>query len=752
MGRVAEVAEVERLLTPGRVLTLTGVGGAGKTRIARRVTVDLGATFPAGVWVVELADLVDPALLAEVVAGALELQIPPGDRDGSVLADYLAGRPGLLVLDNCEHVIDGVAELTALLLAACPGLTVLATSRFPLGISLETVYQVPPLSAPETNRPVDVDQAYSFDSVALYVQRAGEALPTFRLTSENVRAVSSLVARLEGVPLAIELAAARVRHLGPDSLLDRIADRFDALQTDLRDVPARQRSLSASLGWSYDLCRADERELWNRLSVFTGGFELEAAEGVCSGEGISQGAVLDLLAVLVDMSVVVRIGETGSRFRMLEPIRQYGADRLAESGHARRWQDRHLAWYAGLVDRLASAWVGPDQLTWMDRLRAEHPNLRTALEHALDDPSTALVALRICRGLKPMWFCGGHFSEARRWIERAVALTEGEAAEKVMALRLCTWFAALQLDLPYAHERLDEAAGLLEPDDTLVRGHYLFADGIVATWEQDFDRGIPLLTESLACFRAAGYTAGTLEALVNIAVAHVLNNDHERARAVGQECLEITDPLGETYIGGYARWALGLGMLINGELQDATAMISDALGRSTSLGDQFAMALELETLAWLAAIQFDFDRATTVLGGAELIWRMASTPVEKMPGVRDFRAEGVRQVRETIGDAAFDGGFSKGLAMRPGDVVDFALGVAPVSPETRKAGPLSRRETEVAALVAEGLTNRDIAERLFLSERTAQGHVQSILRKLVFGSRSQIAVWYVDQVRGPAQV
>ncbi len=752
VGRSVEVADVRRLLAPGRVVTLTGIGGAGKTRIARRVIAEATDDERARAWVVELANAAEPELLGEVVAGALDLQIPAGAWDGSVLTGFLADRPGLLVLDNCEHLIAAVAELVTDLLAACPDLTVLATSRQPLGITREIVYQVPPLSVPDVGFAVDLEGSVRFDAIALYVQRATEGMASFRLTAENVAAVGALVARLDGIPLAIELAAARVRVLSADALLERIADHFAVLETDLRDVPARQRSLAASVGWSYDLCTAAERELWSRLSVFTGGFEMSAAEEVCSGSGIDAGQVLDLLSALVDMSIVGRVGETGSRFLLLEPVRQFGAERLAESEGAAHWRDRHLSRYAELVERLDREWVGPDQLVWMDRLRMEHPNLRAALEHALESPASAGVGLRMCRGLEPLWICGGLLGEARRWIERAIALTDGARQDKLEALRLCAWFGALQLDLGYARDRVQEAETYVDDADDLSRATYLFAAGVVATWEQDFDAGVGLLVQSAEAYARADHFPGVLEARLNTAIAHVFAGSYEQAGIVCRSCLEVTDPLGETYVAAYARWALGLAALMSGNVVEATELEQEALARSSSLGDQLATALALEALAWLAAISFDFERAVPLLGGADLFWRMMSMPVELTPGISEFRSLGEAQVRAQTGREFFDDAFSRGLAMAPHDVIAVGLSADPVPARKvgsdHRAGPLSRRESEVAALIAEGLTNRDIAERLFLSERTAQGHVQSILRKLGFSSRSQIAVWFVGQALG----
>jgi predicted ATPase/DNA-binding CsgD family transcriptional regulator len=740
IGRVVELADAVRLLEHGRVLTLTGIGGSGKTRIARRVIHETADRYPSGAWVVELADLTDPDLVADVIAGALDLRAPAGPDVRTALAAFLADHPGLLVLDNCEHLVNPVADLVAELLTAARGLTVLATSRLPLRILQETVYQVAPLSSPDEGVVVDLADADRYDAIALYAQRATEAMSSFRLNADNVASVGRLVARLEGVPLAIELAAARVRLLSPDSLLERISDRLDVLESDRRDRPVRQRSLAASVGWSYDLCSEQEQTLWKRLSVFSGGFELEAAEMVCSGDGVE---VLDLLSTLVDMSVVSRVGEAGSRFRMLETIRQYGAERLDESAAPTGLRDRHLQWYADLVAKLEREWTGPDQQAWIRLMRAEHPNLRAALDHALRDPSTALVALRMCHGLEPLWICAGLLGEARRWIERSMVLTEGADADKVRGLRMCAWFGALQMDLDYARARVTEATTFLAEDaDDLTRAHLYFADGAVSSWETDVARGIELLEASQAAFRRAGNLTGTVEALLNTGIAKVFAGDFDNAGLAHQRCLAMTDPVGETFVGAYARWSAGISALMSGEVGAAASLEHDALTRSSALGDQLAMALELETLAWIAAIEENAERAAVLLGGAGSIWRRISMPIERTPYICDLHVISEDQARALIDGETFARYFERGLRMPTPEVVALALATQD-DPVADRAGPLTRRENEVAALVAEALSNRDIAERLFLSERTVEGHVQNILRKLGFSSRARIVAWYV---------
>jgi predicted ATPase len=320
IGRRRELSEVRRLLSTSRLVTLTGIGGAGKTRIARRLTSDLERSYRGGAWMVELADLLDPQLLGHTVAGVLGLQVQSGARDPALLTGFLRDRQALLTLDNCEHLSAGCAELVVELLEACPDLKVQATSRQPLGIAGEAIFMVPPLSVPDTEHLPPLDAFGQYESVTLFVERASAALPSFGLTPENAESVARLVNALEGVPLALELAAARIRVLSPEAMLERINDRYHLLSRGFRDAPARQQSLMASVDWSYDLCTPQERTLWSRLSVFTGGFQLDAAEAVCAGDGLAEGEILDLVASLLDKSVLVRDDDTTVRYRMLETL------------------------------------------------------------------------------------------------------------------------------------------------------------------------------------------------------------------------------------------------------------------------------------------------------------------------------------------------------------------------------------------------------------------------------------------------
>ncbi len=377
VGRRRELSETRRLLAASRMLTLTGVGGVGKTRLALRMAAEVRRTFPDGVWFVELAALNDPQLLPHTVANTLELRQVSADPAGD-LAVYLEEKRLLVVLDNCEHLTGACAVLASKLLAAAPGLRILATSRHVLGVEGEQILSVPPLSTPDPGQEVLAGDATHYESVSLFLDRATAVAPDFAITEANRAAVVELCRRLDGIPLAIELAAVWLRILSPAQILDRLEDRFRLLASGRPAMPPRQQALDATVGWSYDLCSPAERLMWARLSVFSGGFDLEAAEEVCDGDGIPRDDVLNLVASLVNKSIVVRYQateQTTAWYQMLETVRQYGAARLDEDD-LRELQVRHRDHYRRLAKQFGLESFGPRQADWFIRLRREHGNIR----------------------------------------------------------------------------------------------------------------------------------------------------------------------------------------------------------------------------------------------------------------------------------------------------------------------------------------------------------------------------------------
>jgi predicted ATPase len=443
VGRRRELADAKRALSKSRLVTLTGVGGVGKTRVAERVARDRRRAYPHGVWLVELAELPDPALLTQTVLTALGVRGQPSGDGLEALIDFLTSRHLLLVLDNCEHLLDEVAALSAALLRRCPDLQILATSREPLRVVGEAVLPVPPMAAPEPERSGGVAGLSRYDAVALFTERAAAAVPDFALTEDNYRAVAALCYRLDGLPLAIELAAGRLRSLSPAQILSKLDDRYALLTGGERGRPDRQQTLRASIEWSYQLCTRQEQRLWARLCVFAGSFELDAVEGVCTGD-IAGDEIVDLVSGLVDKSIVVRHERgTVARYRLLETLREFGLERLNEAGDGPALRMRHLQWYAALIHTAKAEWISERQVYWLARLAAESANVRSALDFCLNEHGDADAVMEIMVGIPlGVWWAHGKLGEGRYWLDEALARSSGVTVLRVRAL-LCNSMLAM---------------------------------------------------------------------------------------------------------------------------------------------------------------------------------------------------------------------------------------------------------------------------------------------------------------------
>lgn len=737
VGRRHEVAEVKQLLSKARAVTLTGVGGVGKTRLALRVAADVCRAFPDGVWLVELAEVDGPELVVQSIVESLEIRDrslrPPID----VLAEHLRDLHALLILDNCEHVLHECAVVADQLLRAAPDLRILATSRQSLGIAGEQILPVPALQLPLTdNSRLPAESLTRFDAVRLFAERAQAVLPAFAVTEDNRDAVLRICQRLDGMPLGIELAAVRLRALSVEELLARLDDRFRLLTAGSRAVLPRHQTLRALIDWSHALCTERERQMWARVSVFAGGLDLAAAEAVCSGDGIAPEDVVDLIIGLVDKSVLIREEDgRGVRYRLLDTIRDYGREQLAESGEEATLQRRHRDYFRDLAAQARARLFGPSQVAWFTRLQQEHANLRGALEYSFGNPAEARTGLAMAADLLYHWITSYYLGEGRGWLERGLAADTGPSEVRARALWSDSWLAIIQADIATARARLEECSTLGNQS-----GYIALYSGMIAMYQGASESAVTLYEEALAQHRARQDPVGEALTLIRLSLAHSFLGNAALAVSLGEECLAVCEAHGEGWHRAYTMMALGVEVWRQGDTQRATALEKESLVFNRALGDSLGVGINLEVLAWIAATEARHQRAARLLGALQTIWHSAGATLSGYGHMVAYHDECVVTTREALGEAAFRTTFEKGAGLPYDEALAYALEEDQPAEEVEPS-PLTRRETEIAQLVAQGLSNKDIAATLVIAQRTAEGHIEHILRKLDFHSRAQIAAW-----------
>lgn len=753
VGRRRELTAIRSTLADARLLTLTGAGGVGKTRLSLHAGRELSRTMPDGVWLVELQELRNADLVPTAVMAMLGVRDQSDRSPVSLLVDYLAEKELLLILDNCEHLLDACSALVSAILQGTPGIRVLATSREPLKPDGEFVYPVPPLTIPEASSAISIDQLSQFESVALFCDRAKAASGIFELSTDNHAAVVQLCRQLDGMPLALELAAVRVRALGVEEIVARLKDRFDLLKSGSRTAIPRQQTLRAAIDWSFDLLTPNEQAVFRKLAVFAGDFSLEAVEAICATAPDTNEAIVDLVSSLVEKSLVNRVGtDMRARFRLNDTMQQYALERLQDAGELDATRSKHLRWYGALGVRAEADSFSSRLLPLFDRLDAEASNIRAALQYCIENTAQLDAGLDFAASLH-FWWAARSFTEAIGTLQSL--LGAGEAADPARAKTL------------------------------LVLGNiYLLANHQRAAWS--------VLEKALPLARVANDSRLTAEILAHQALAHVLTGgsvelseqllgearalatarsdakvladvdridaframqlgDYESSERKMQASILTCREHGDTFILGHNLFFLGVAAVKRGDTSAAEKALVEALTLKRCFDDRgTATMISIELLAAPALAVGDPIRAARLQG--------AGTGLRRRQGL-ELHAIGVPLVTETaarirtvIGDSAYAREFERGAAMEHEDAVAYALGergeVRPEHDRTQIKGVvLGAREEEVGLLIAQGLSNKNIAARLFLSVRTVETHVHNLLNKLGVNSRTQVAVWFSEQHR-----
>jgi predicted ATPase/class 3 adenylate cyclase len=716
VGRDKELAELKLLFAATRLLTLAGAGGCGKTRLGLQLAADSLESFPDGAWLVELAPLSDPGLVPRTVATVLGLEEQPGQAITATLVEHLEDKRVLMVLDNCEHLLHACAVLSDLLMRRCPHLTILASSREALGIAGEQSYRVPSLSLPDPKEIHTPASVAPFEALQLFVDRCLNVRPDFRVTRENAATVVSICHRLDGIPLALELAAARVRSLSVEEINHRLDHRFRLLTGGSRTALPRQQTLRSLIDWSYDLLLDPEKVLLQRLSVFAGGWTLEAAERICAGDHVEDGRVLDLLTSLIDKSLVAVEEDDGHvRYRLLETVRQYARERLVESEDAEAIRQRHRDYFLCLVEAADEKLLGAEQAGWLQRLEEEHDNLRSALEWSHGE-SRSQEGLRLCRAMHRFWFTRGYVAEGRQWcarilakdapvpptlayakalnaagslafhetdypgarilLEQSLVISRSLNDRRGVALVLNNLggLAIEQGDHPAARRLYEESLALLrELGDRPIVAGVVGNLAMVAHECGDLDAARTLAEESLAMSRALGDQGRVADALNTLANVVCDLGDFTMASALAQESLAIGRELGDRDCIATSQRNLALVAFLRGKLDEAHSLYRETLAIRVELGDRLGIARALEGGAALAAARADSLAAARTWGAAERLREEIGSPIAPNERLRNDRFATAARTN-LCDERAFGRAWKEGRKLALNEAIELAFG------------------------------------------------------------------------------
>ncbi|MEU2002581.1 ATP-binding protein [Rhodococcus sp. NPDC019627] len=726
-------------------MTLTGPGGVGKTALSAALSATLDRAFQDGVWLVELAAQRSSDTVAEAVVTQIGLSALANVDAEEQLGRHVADRSMLLILDNCEHVLPGCRRLVSALLAASSELRVLATSREALGIRGERVVVVRPLEIPPIHRGLTADELSEYPAAAMLEARARAVNDQFEITEGTAAAIAKLCTYLDGMPLAIELAAVRLRSLSVHELLGHIDDRFALLTSGDPTAVPHHRSLDALVRWSYDLCSPTERLLWERMAVFSGSSDLPAIRAVCGLSPLQGTILLDALDGLVSKSIVLTETVQGDmRYRFLETLREFARGQAGTSEDFGRARRAHTEYYQRWAAQAAENFFGPRQPDIVRQWESDFTNLELAFDNLLQAVPDSHGALALAADLRIFWM-SGHLREGRRWLERALASDTGAGTERGNALWAAGWIEALHGETRIAREFLDEAdtiAGKI--GDPRIRARAATWKGLTAMVAGDLAVCRTSLEVAYSRHREHSDAEGLLMTLFLLGFVRSLSGDHEGATDAGREAVERSEALGETWGRSYSLWMMGFDAWMRQDLEGAEEYAKQSLTLRWDYHDDFGGAVVLYLMAGIALDEGDPKKAAKLLGVVGELLAIVDTEV---PGMLGARYQVIRSaVENRLGEELFARHYDAGRRLNRGQRMRLALGGAAAVPldqtdTVASVDLLTPREKEVAALLAKGLSNRAIAGKLVLSPRTVEAHVEHILAKLSVNSRTEAGLW-----------
>jgi predicted ATPase len=674
VGRTRLLATLRQRLQESRLVTVTGIGGVGKSRTALRIAHQIRRQYRDGVWYADLARLQDPGMVHHAITSALGIADQSSRSESDTLADWLADRELLLILDTCEHLVEACANLAQELLEAAPKIRIVATSRHSLNAPGEYTLTIPPLTVPGDD---PSESPYDNEALALFAERASAVMPDFVLDENNVDAVAELCRRLDGIPLAIELAAVRLRTLSVEQILALLADRFSLLAGASRTALPRHQTLRAAIGWSHELCEPAERLLWARVSVFSGDFELDGARHVCADGNLTNDQILDVIYGLVDKSVLLNFSTpAGQRYRLIDTLGQYGGewlDKLGETGALRR---RHRDYYLQLAKRGEHSWSGPRQVHWYTRMRQEHDNIRVALEYCLSTPGEERVGLELLSSLWFMWVACGFAREGRLYLERALHASPEPSKERCKALWVLAYVRSAQGDTTGAQEAAEQCAtDAVRVGDSIAVVLATKMQGTVAFLQGDLQKATALLGVAIE-FHRSGHelNPSLLPAIGELAFVLAQQDRLEEAESLLRDCRQICVERGELWLRSYTVWAMSTIERMTGRTSDAVLSAQESLRIKRHFHDVLGAVLAMETLSQLALDQGDPARAACILGAAQTNWQLFGLPHFGSPFFGIEHERRVKECKRILGEELYFDAFQRGAKMNIDDAISYTMG------------------------------------------------------------------------------